>query len=82
MRVLEARAREAGRVAHRRAGQRTAVHPDQAAAAGEIADALAGALGREVTVRPRGTGYKVELAFADLDEAMALADRVRSAAGA
>ena len=47
-------------------------HPDQAAAAGEIADALAGALGREVTVRPRGTGYKVELAFADLDEAMAL----------
>jgi ParB family chromosome partitioning protein len=81
VRVLEARAREAGRVAHRRAGQRTAVHPDQAAAAGEIADALAGALGREVTVRPRGTGYKVELAFADLDEAMALAARVRSAAG-
>ena len=31
-------------------------------------------------VRPRGTGYKVELAFADLDEAMALVDRVRSAA--
>jgi ParB family chromosome partitioning protein len=82
VRVLEARAREAGRVAHRRAGQRTAVHPDQAAAAGEIADALAGALGREVTVRPRGTGYKVELAFADVDEAMALVDRVRSAAGA
>ena len=82
VRVLEARAREAGRVAHRRAGQRTAVHPDQAAAAGEIADALAGALGREVTVRPRGSGYKVELAFADADEAMALVERVRSAAGA
>ena len=33
----------------RRAGRRAAVHPDQAAAAEEIADALAGALGREVT---------------------------------
>ena len=29
-----------------------------------------------------GTGYKVELAFADVDEAIALARRVRSAAGA
>jgi ParB family chromosome partitioning protein len=34
-------------------------------------------LGTEVRVRPRGTGYKVELAFADLDEALALARRLR-----
>jgi ParB family chromosome partitioning protein len=78
VRVLEARARESNGVGrHQRAGQRTVAHPDQAAAAGEIADALAAALGREVTVRPRGAGYKVELAFESLDEALALAARVR-----
>jgi ParB family chromosome partitioning protein len=53
-----------------------AVHPDQAAAASEIADALGGALGTEVKVKPRGTGYKVELAVESLDEALALAQRV------
>jgi ParB family chromosome partitioning protein len=56
------------------------VHPDQAAAAAEIADALGGALGTEVRVRPRGTGYKVELAVDSLDEALALARRVRHGA--
>ena len=39
------------------------------------------ALGTEVTVRPRGTGYKVELAFDDVDEALALARRLRRRAG-
>jgi hypothetical protein len=28
-------------------------------------------------VRPRGAGYKVEIAFDDLDEALALARRLR-----
>jgi ParB family chromosome partitioning protein len=58
----------------------TAIHPDQAAAATEIADALGGALGTEVKVRPRGTGYKVELALDSLDDALALARRVRAGA--
>jgi ParB family transcriptional regulator, chromosome partitioning protein len=53
-----------------------AMHPDQAAAASEIADALGGALGTEVKVKPRGTGYKVELALGSLDDALALARRV------
>jgi ParB family transcriptional regulator, chromosome partitioning protein len=77
VRVLEQRAREAN--GPRRAARRgrAAVHPDQDAAARRIADALAGALGTDVRVRPRGTGYKVELAFADLDEALALARRLR-----
>jgi ParB family chromosome partitioning protein len=77
VRVLEQRARDAN--APRRAARRgrAAAHPDQDAAARRIADALAGALGTEVRVRPRGTGYKVELAFADLDEALALARRLR-----
>ena len=56
---------------------RAAVHPDQEAAAARIAEALGAALGTEVRVRPRGTGYKVELAFEDVDEALALARRLR-----
>ncbi|QEC50638.1 ParB/RepB/Spo0J family partition protein [Baekduia soli] len=78
VRVTEARAREAN--AEARGGgpgrHRSAVHPDQAAAASEIAEALGGALGTEVRVRPRGTGYRIELAVDSLDEALELAGRV------
>jgi ParB family chromosome partitioning protein len=79
VRVTEDRAREANAAGTRTSVPRasTAVHPDQSAAAGEIADALGGALGTEVKVRPRGTGYKVELALGSLDEALELARRVR-----
>jgi len=77
VRVTEAQAREAG---HGRAKAptrgRAALHPDQEAAMGEIADALAGALGREVRVRPRGAGYKVELTVTSADDAAELADRL------
>jgi ParB family transcriptional regulator, chromosome partitioning protein len=79
VRVTEDQARKAndaasdaaagGRAAH-------AIHPDQAAAATEIADALGGALGIELKVKPRGTGYRVELAFDSLDDALAVAQRV------
>jgi len=62
----------------RKTGRHTAIHPDQAAAATEIADALGGALGIELKVKPRGTGYKVELALDSLDDALALAQRVRA----
>ena len=76
MRVLEQRAREANAPAARRPARgRAALHPDQEAAAAEIAEALGAALGADVRVRPRGTGYKVELAFEDADEALALAPR-------
>jgi ParB family chromosome partitioning protein len=79
VRVTEDRAREANAAGATSPTGRpgTAVHPDQAAAASEIADALGGALGTEIKVRPRGTGYKVELAVSSLDEALALARRVR-----
>ncbi len=78
VRVLEDRARVANRPgggtrARRRRG---AVHPDQEAAAVELADALGAALGCEVRVRPGPAGYRVELAFGDLDEALALARRL------
>ena len=84
VRVTEERARDAnaaaaaGGLATTRGAK--AVHPDQAAAAAEIADALGGALGTEVKVRPRGTGYKIELAMDSLDDALALAQRVRAGA--
>ena len=81
VRVLEDRARHANRaVRHDQPRRRVPVHPDQAAAAGEIADALGTALGTEVRVRPRGAGYRVELVFDTLDEALDLAGRVRTAA--
>jgi ParB family transcriptional regulator, chromosome partitioning protein len=81
VRVTEQHAREAN-AAPRGGGTRGGppMHPDQAAAASEIADALGGALGTEVKVRPRGTGYKVELAVGSVDEAVALARRLQQGA--
>ncbi len=86
VRVTEERAREANAAADRAPthpsarGGKPAVHPDQAAAAAEIADAFGAALGTEVKVRPRGTGYKIELALDSLDDALELAARVRARA--
>jgi ParB family chromosome partitioning protein len=77
VRVVEQRAREANAPTRAAKRGRAAVHPDQEAAAARIAEALGAALGTDVRVRPRGTGYKVELAFDDVDEALALARRLR-----
>jgi ParB family chromosome partitioning protein len=77
VRVVEQRAREANAPARSAKRGRAAVHPDQEAAAARISEALGAALGTEVRARPRGTGYKVELAFEDVDEALALARRLR-----
>jgi ParB family transcriptional regulator, chromosome partitioning protein len=80
VRTLEARARAANETAGRASAASASarkLHPDQQAAAEQIADALGGALGIEVTVKPRGTGYRVELAFDDPDDALALARRLR-----
>jgi ParB family transcriptional regulator, chromosome partitioning protein len=82
VRVLEQKARDANsgpRVARR---GRAALHPDQEAAAAQIGDALAAALGTDVRVRPRGTGYRVELAFDSADDALALAGRLAAGAAA
>ena len=80
VRVLEQRARDSnGGVRVVRKG-RARVHPDQEAAAAEIAERLAEAFGTDVRVRPRGTGYKVELAFDSVEDAVALAARVRTSA--
>jgi ParB family transcriptional regulator, chromosome partitioning protein len=84
VRTLEARAREANGsegVPRPRAVPR-GLHPDQEAAATEIAQTLGQALGADVRVRPAAKGFRVELAVADPDEAAALAARIAGGTGA
>jgi ParB family transcriptional regulator, chromosome partitioning protein len=77
VRTLESRAREAngaiGRPARKAA--RRGLHPDQEAAVTAITETLGGAFGKEVRVRPSGTGYRVELELSTIEEAAALAGR-------
>jgi ParB family chromosome partitioning protein len=86
VRTVEARAREDNArdgTGQARGGRRAsapgdAYHPDQEQAAREIADALGGALGAEVQVKPtRGGGYHAEMEFATHEEAIELARRLR-----
>ena len=48
-------------------------HPDQEEAAGAIGESFGRALGRDVAVAPRGTGYEVALRFESAEDALALA---------
>jgi ParB family chromosome partitioning protein len=81
VRITEARAREhnaGGEPTPNRARRPTRAHPDQEEAAREVADALAGALGAEVQVRPtRDGGYRAQLSFATREEAIELARQLR-----
>jgi ParB family chromosome partitioning protein len=71
-RALAEGAADDGPVRARRAG----THPDQEAAASRLGEAFGRALGADVKVTPRGTGYKVALTFESLDEALELASRI------
>jgi len=82
VRVLEQQARKSNQGPRVSRQGRAPLHPDQEAAVAEIAEALGAALGAEVRVRPRGTGYKVEIAFESAGDALALAGRVRARAPA
>jgi ParB family transcriptional regulator, chromosome partitioning protein len=85
VRELEARAREGASPAPARAGRRPRrqLHPDQEAAVEQISDALGEALGAELDVTPGpGHGYRVQLSFASVDEALDLARRLRLRAAA
>jgi len=53
-------------------------HPDQEAAASRLGEAFGEALGADVKVTPRGTGYKVAMTFESLDEALEFAARVHT----
>jgi ParB family chromosome partitioning protein len=57
---------------------RRAVHPDQEAAASRLGEAFGRALGADVKVTARGTGYKVAMTFESLDEALEFASRVHT----
>ncbi|HEX5309458.1 MAG TPA: ParB/RepB/Spo0J family partition protein [Solirubrobacteraceae bacterium] len=85
MRTLEARARAANQSGQSaKAANRNVkdgVHPDQREAAAAIAADLEGAFGIEVRVRPVGDGYRAELSFDGVEEAQALARRLRCSAG-
>jgi ParB family transcriptional regulator, chromosome partitioning protein len=83
VRTVEARAREANKVGGAEKGERPArtkpgIHPDQQEAAATIATTLEAALGAEVRVRAEKGGYRAELSFASLEEALALARRLRA----
>ncbi|MGI8558782.1 MAG: ParB/RepB/Spo0J family partition protein [Solirubrobacteraceae bacterium] len=83
VRMLEQRARDAGQrpgiVPPRgQRGGRRILHPDQVEACARISDALAGALGADVGVSVgRDGAYRAELRLESVDDALALAQRLR-----
>jgi ParB family chromosome partitioning protein len=79
-RARAASGREEGEIAARRV---TAVHhPDQVEAAERLGEAFGRALGADVRVTPRAKGYRVQLAFDSLDEALEVAERLGATASA
>ncbi|MDQ6607531.1 MAG: chromosome partitioning protein ParB, partial [Actinomycetota bacterium] len=77
---LEARARATAEPAPprgpRRARSRPSLHADQDAAIEQISDVLGRALGADVEVSAAGRGYRAQLTFESLEEALDLARRV------
>jgi ParB family chromosome partitioning protein len=59
-----------------------AAHPDQIEAAERLGEAFGRALGAEVHVTPRAGGYRVQLAFGSLEEALEVAARLGVTAAA
>ena len=59
-----------------------AAHPDQLDAAERLGEAFGRALGADVRVVPKADGYRVEFAFASLEEALEAAERIGAGAPA
>ena len=57
-------------------------HPDQLEAAERLGDAFGRALGADVRVTPKADGYRVQLEFDSLEEALELAERLGATASA
>lgn len=76
VRELERRAREAEQRPVATSARRRGLHPDQEAAVEQLSDAFGTAFGTDVRVAPQGDGYRVQLAFDSLDEALELAQRL------
>lgn len=75
VRELERRAREARSGGPAKKAPRE-LHPDLEDALAAAGDALTAAIGHEVTVRPKGKRFRVELELEDPSEALALAERL------
>lgn len=81
VRELEARARAAREspvAPVRPARRRRVLHPDQEAAIEQISETLGGVFGRDLSVAPAagGSGYKVEISFESVEDAIELARRL------
>ena len=59
-----------------RAAAAAAMHPDQIEAAERLGEVFGRALGADVRVTPRANGYRVQLAFDSLEEALEVAERL------
>jgi ParB family chromosome partitioning protein len=80
VRELESRARAAATTSGRprRPRSKPPLHPDQAAAIELITDALTAALGRDVDGTPsKAAGYRAQISFESLDDALDVARRLR-----
>ncbi len=82
VRELEVRARAAAETPPERAARaprrrRPALHPDQEAAITQISDALGQALGCDVDVVPARTGYRAQVSFDSVEDALELVRRIR-----
>jgi ParB family chromosome partitioning protein len=77
VRETERRARELAERRRARSGpEPVVIHPDLADALGAAEDALSAALGREVRVRPRASGYRVDFDLEHPREGVELAERL------
>jgi ParB family chromosome partitioning protein len=83
VRELERRTRDAAEAPpERTARRRRGLHPDQEAAVEQLSDAFGSAFGTDVQVVPQGDGYRLQLAFESLDDALELAQRLGAASPA
>jgi ParB family chromosome partitioning protein len=80
VRELEARARTTGPDTGSSRAERpvSGDDPDRQAVADQIADALGSVLGADVKVRGAANGFTAQIAFSSLEEALQLAERIRS----
>jgi ParB family chromosome partitioning protein len=82
VREVERHARAAEERPVARTTRRRGLHPDQEAAVEQLSDAFGAVLGPAVQIAPQGDGYRLQLAFDSLDDALDLARRLGAAAPA
>jgi ParB family chromosome partitioning protein len=76
VRETERQARETDDAPRRRTRGALVIHPDLEDAIGAAEDALAAALGQEVRIKPRSSGFRVEFEVEHPREAVELAERL------